>query len=747
MDGFDNSFDFSKFDLSSLPPGETDSTVPVEEEKKSSSKKNKDQKYVKDNSKQNTGYAGSMSVFAPYNFVSLPQKTLFLEPESLTGHNSVPDADDTLLSGELQYYIHAETPIFIDDGMDNFYRNGDGRFAIPGSSIRGMIRSNAQILSFSSIADDVDDYALMYRDVANGLNKERYGAILGSHAVPVGKKDKKEKQKTITVLENVRAGYICNENGKYVIYGTVNDKVDPVTGKVDLKKGGRNYYYISERTIIEDYLDKKKEGKTSNFDYLVDEKQKPSLLQHKAKYFEEYKKQIGRGSKKKFVDAVKGTVNDQYMPSYFPVCYTLSKGKLSGITGPDEKNSNSGVYISSGYMQEKKVVYVVPKIDREKLVADLSKDHEKELREFQIDYKRRKNSITLERKHAYRSDKDKIQEYKDFFNLPKEGECKPVFYIYEGGRLYFGFTPRLRLYYDNTVKKGLGPNDGGEALDYAKSIFGYTYDSGSYKSRVAFSDAEVMGKAEVLRDRYVTLSEPRPTDYLSYLKQPDGKKTYNSSDFEIRGIKQYWLHKEADPGKSPGSENKNIDSCLRPLREGVCFKGKVRFHNLKPAELGLLLWSIRLEKGCSMNIGQAKAYGYGRIRFSNLELKVFKFSEAYSLSGELAADPLDKKKLEPYLEAYFEALINDLKKRSEKAEINDLKKRSEKAEINDLKKRSEIAEIKEHLSIRELLMMKNGQHLLPKHLTSYMDLEGYTAQKRERQELPLVENVYKARRK
>jgi len=118
-----------------------------------------------------------------------------------------------------------------------------------------------------------------------------------------------------------------------------------------------------------------------------------------------------------------------------------------------------------------------------------------------------------------------------------------------------------------------------------------------------------------------------------------------------------------------------------------------------------------------MNIGQAKAYGYGRIRFSNLELKVFKFSEAYSLSGELAVDPFEPKELQPYIEAF----------------------------IKDLENRPGIAKIKEHLSIRELLMMKNGQHLLPKHLTSYMDLEGYTAQKRERQELPLVENVYKAR--
>ena len=35
--------------------------------------------------------------------------------------------------------------------------------------------------------------------------------------------------------------------------------------------------------------------------------------------------------------------------------------------------------------------------------------------------------------------------------------------------------------------------------------------------------------------------------------------------------------------------------------------------NLTEEELGLLLWAIRLEKNSQMNIGKAKAYGYGRV--------------------------------------------------------------------------------------------------------------------------------------
>ena len=56
--------------------------------------------------------------------------------------------------------------------MDHHFRkNENGKYCIPGSSVRGLIRNNVQILGFSSFEDDIDDYALMYRNVANGAEK------------------------------------------------------------------------------------------------------------------------------------------------------------------------------------------------------------------------------------------------------------------------------------------------------------------------------------------------------------------------------------------------------------------------------------------------------------------------------------------------------------------------------------------------------------------------------------------------
>ena len=110
-----------------------------------------------------TGYVG-----APYNFIPISEKTYDYEKnqKEKKEHNRL---EKELLSGCVTYQIQAKTPILIDGGkkdskgkgIGEFYRDANGNYAIPGSSIRGLVRSNAQILSFSEVGEDIDDYNLM----------------------------------------------------------------------------------------------------------------------------------------------------------------------------------------------------------------------------------------------------------------------------------------------------------------------------------------------------------------------------------------------------------------------------------------------------------------------------------------------------------------------------------------------------------------------------------------------------------
>ena len=108
-------------------------------------------------SRQNTSPANNASnkyVGAPYNFVPFYDKVYQYPDHKLTSHNSV---EENLITGEITYKITAETPIMIDDGTYHFFTDAKGRYAIPGSTMRGLIRNNVQVLGLCSYEDDIDE--------------------------------------------------------------------------------------------------------------------------------------------------------------------------------------------------------------------------------------------------------------------------------------------------------------------------------------------------------------------------------------------------------------------------------------------------------------------------------------------------------------------------------------------------------------------------------------------------------------
>ena len=72
-----------------------------------------------------------------------------------------------------------------------------------------------------------------------------------------------------------------------------------------------------------------------------------------------------------------------------------------------------------------------------------------------------------------------------------------------------------------------------------------------------------------------------------------------------------------------------------PLKEGVVFKGKMRFHNLKKAEVGVLLSALTFHSTPRTfhNIGLAKSLGYGKVE---LKLNGINDIDGYLKAFELA---------------------------------------------------------------------------------------------------------------
>lgn len=578
------------------------------------------------NGQKNSG--GMSYVGAPYNFVPFSKDVYHYPKGKQTKHN---DMSEELLSGEISYEMTAKTPVFVGDGRKDgkgtelFHKNERGSYVIPGSTVRGLIRNNVQILGLSEIGDDVDDYALMYRAVASGMEKKRYGETLGTDQINVGV----DKTVMLNVLRNVKAGYIREERGKYSIREA--EEHDVGNGKYSM-----NYYVLSVKQVLENQQD---------YPFFTNNPKKRMMYNLNCEFTE---KRNGKG----YVPIEKRTmVNEDYKPYYEEVSYEKRGDRVTKV-GEKGQFREKGYVLSSGFMNEKKAVYVIPEMQKGTACIEVP---EEDVRAFRIDLSKRENTLKC----------------KEFFDLPDRGECKPVFFIQlnkaQKKRLYFGFTPRLRLFYDHTIKEGLSGKHKEGGVDYAKAIFGYVKGEESYRSKVSFTDAVVKDAEHpdsfVCGKREAILLEPKPTSYMDYVK-PDEKGmpvTYNKTGFSLRGVKQYWLKKDEDRSHIDPKLN-NVTTKFKPLDAGVEFAGKVRFQNLTQDELGLLLWSIRLEENSEMNVGKGKPYGYGRIKTELKEVKVVEMQRAYGMGGSLELDPfrtLEQSEIEACIEKYKDT-VNDV---------------------------------------------------------------------------------------
>ena len=217
-----------------------------------------------------------------------------------------------------------------------------------------------------------------------------------------------------------------------------------------------------------------------------------------------------------------------------------------------------------------------------------------------------------------------------------------------------------------------------EELCFACRLFGSTgneeKNENSYKGRVYFSDAvlnvEYKKKIEFIKMKLL-LEKPRIDEENAL------EKYYISSDEndenKIRGRKFYWHHTEKiKAGKGYKNYLKTIsdtapsttNSTIWFLRPDQDFEFEVSFKDLTDEELGILIYSLELEKDLLHKLGKAKAFGFG-----SCEIKItdclLESSEKYS-SFIKAYEKIDKEK---YLKIAKEKYKLDTDERKEIKEL------------------------------------------------------------------------------
>ncbi len=607
---------------------------------------------AKDKRRKDDSDKDIVSLDLHYNFISYPTHWHYpyslneFEKYSLPNHNNTKQQEYFKNSGYIKYTIKNNGKLTTD-----FRQNSSKEIYISGSEIRGRIRSNLEILSFS-YPEFVEGKRILYRDIAasNDNRKDAYNKSLG---IDGNKK----------INEVVRAGYLQKIDNKYYIY-----PAKPV--------GDKNFYAVEEYKLIQDGVVSKMGCNMSmykwedcEFDEITNKKLSLAKLDYKIKEYintsklnsEAFKrarenvfitkkdkwdkiKNLKEKANKDVNKLIKDTLhrlkqelrkefnnlhkdynffnrheklfdyylnrmeykleirktydnlqrNNKFIPYEEPITFGLDGNK--GISIVKKAHGND-----KGEILQKGILYCSNNVNNKRrhyVVGEMS---------FQ-------NPIRIE-DGLINSYKDNLKRFrvtnniiKDFYNIFQDknnSKNKVVFYLTndEDKIINIGRTPYMKVSYKNTIKDIIekkNPQDKTSTnnISYSDAIFGFTGKGDNkrqaYKSRVRFTNAVIKGES-LLKKENLFLPQPHASAFGMYLKQDNPQRIISYADnideIHLRGYKFYKIRDEEKSFKF-NERLKNMITVKKVLISKNSIEGKIYFNNLSDAELGLLLISI-----------------------------------------------------------------------------------------------------------------------------------------------------------
>ena len=522
---------------------------------------------------------------APYNFVPLSDTVVIPEWGDKVSHD-LPFRDG--ISGELELTIEALAPIMVggeqkqgterESGKVHFFQTPDKRYAIPGSSLRGVIRSVTEIATFSRM-NRIDDKRFGLRDISGTYVSASY---------------------TERVRNNVSYGFLSlDAQGK--------PSITPCS-MVRLSHRDLESWWKEPKPIFKkEKIEKDKYGKEKKTRLTLKDKyhhwqnlcQKHNIDSPYSLKFEADGKTVTKIGTGNLVDG-------------FPVL----TGQISDANDKNDGVEKNGKIIYSKY---KDFMFYSPR----------------EQDRFALDNKAWRDFLFI---HGDENDKPEMS-WPDFWCERFWSKQKvPVFYIQNKDRVQVGLAYMPKLAGDFSTHDMLQHTHKDHVdntkPDFAELLFGRVDEKpeSALKGRVYFEPAFLQGKAKVDNNpRETILNGAKPSYFPNYVYQQvdkSGNELANGKNRqyatyvysagnpapELRGWKRYPVRLPDEVRTQPlgDKQTTKVQTRLHTLAEGSTFKGRLVFHNLKPQELGALLWAVQLENK-RHNLGMAKSFGYGQI--------------------------------------------------------------------------------------------------------------------------------------
>ncbi|PWQ92324.1 TIGR03986 family type III CRISPR-associated RAMP protein [Leucothrix pacifica] len=534
-------------------------------------------------------------ITAPYNFAPLSSQVFQPDWQDKVSIDT-PMAGG--LSGVLNFTITAHSPLLVGEKAHEKapvepFTFPDGRYGIPGSSLRGMIRNVLEIASFGKM-NFVDDKRYGVRDLTPGAR-----AFYGNHMTETaGRMKFKPKSKS---------GWLQFNEGRWQILPCEFSRVEH--RDIERYLSGQSFAaFLKKRPVADDkYKFWKKAGKSLEVKFTAGG---ATFQKHKGK--ELYYSKVGSlGS---------GSMDGE-------IVFTGQPGPTKHMEFVFHTEAKAAKEIPERVIQGFLQIYRGADCSMD---SSKNKTTDKKLSHWEA-------LQSLDFKHGF-----------PVFYLEKNG-------VIESLGLSLMYKLAYTNSVGDVIERVQGNYDA-DKPDLCELIFGYVdEDQGvnSLKGRVSFAHAVCeQASNEVVTKQYQTiLNGPKPTYYPNYIvqKHKDGElegkgyTTLMAADAEIRGWKRYPVRPgfEVATLSKDQQANKDIQVSLKPLmaKPALSFRSKLRFHNLSQCELGALVWAMEWGGNTQLrhSLGMAKSFGFGQVSIT-LDTEDTQYLEANDFSDTPALD-------------------------------------------------------------------------------------------------------------
>lgn len=548
--------------------------------------------------------SGNMTVDAPYNFVPLSETVVDTWEE--TAPNDVPSHDIPYsdgISGEVTFDIIADPgcPLLVaggdqSDKVKRFFRGPDTLPAIPGSALRGMIRNVVEIASFSRFKL-VEDRRLGLRDLTGAA-----------------------QEYTNRLTETVNGAYRSRAHAGWLSLGA--DGTWQIT-PCDFAR--------VEHQDIETVL-----GHGGDFESKIRKKRPP--LDCRVAY-------------------------SLYKSLELPASAWVDDQETEYRHSADKKHPNGKrLFYKKAHPAEEK--------DTEKkrghIVFTGAPNRNKHLEFFFFDPRKGKAvDVPPDVVAGFLSVHEEQEKPNENWNFWRQSFSKgkvsriPVFYICDdnGEIEAMGLSMMFKMAQRNSIMDLIRRNfaahiDETESAepDLAERLFGRvsTKPEQSFKGRVSFGLATLRNPDTCKEDgpHETVLSGPKPSWFPAYLEQgrlaksglklakgSDSYRTYMADDGRPRGWKRYPVRAtediESPPPKPSADVGEKSRTKLKPIiatseSTPLTFSATMRFHNLRPWELGALIWSLTWggDEAARHRLGMGKPFGWGQVRLTCRDARI-----------------------------------------------------------------------------------------------------------------------------